>query len=75
MTFFGIAGTMDSLALIALFLALEFGQVTIVGPLSGTVPLFVLLLAFLFLKESEVVHKRLILAAILVVVGVVLLTV
>jgi uncharacterized membrane protein len=74
LTFFAIAGVNDSLALIALFLALEFGQVTIVGPLSGTVPLFVLVLAFLFLKQSEVVHKRLILAAVLVVIGVVLLS-
>jgi uncharacterized membrane protein len=75
LTFFAIAGINDSLALIALFLALQFGEVTIVGPLSGTVPLFVLVLAFLFLKQSEVVHKRLILAAALVVLGVVLLSV
>jgi drug/metabolite transporter, DME family len=73
--YFALAGVMDSLALIALFESLEFGEVTIVGPLSSAVPLFVLGLAYLFLKQVEVVHKRLIFAAFLVVIGVVLLTI
>ena len=73
--YFAFGGVMDSLALIALFEALEFGQVIVVGPLSSVPPLFVLVFAYLFLKQIEVVSRRLVLAAIIIVAGLVLVAI
>ncbi len=71
--FFTLSGVANSLALIALFGALNFGLVTIVGPLSAIAPLFVILFAFLFLKRIEVVNRRIVIGALLIVAGLVLI--
>jgi uncharacterized membrane protein len=55
-------------------LALGGGDVSVVIPLAGSAPLFVLLIAYLFPSESNRLNWRVILGAMLIVLGVVLLT-
>ena len=56
------------------FLALGFGDVSVVIPLAGTAPLFVLLIAYLFPSQSNRLNWRVIAGATLIVLGVVLLS-
>jgi drug/metabolite transporter, DME family len=55
--------------------ALGLGEVSVVAPLAGTAPLFVLPFTFLFLKGVEQLTGRIVIGAILIVLGVVLLTI
>ena len=55
-----------------MLLALGLGEVSVVIPLSGTAPLFVRLLTF-FLRGMEKLSWRVILGAVLIVLGVFLL--
>lgn len=71
--FVGI-GLLNAVALFALFEALSRGRVVIVDPLSSTTSLFTIAFVGLFLKDVEVLTKRLVLGAVLVVLGVVLVT-
>ncbi|HEX2044137.1 MAG TPA: DMT family transporter [Gaiellaceae bacterium] len=63
------AGVCLGLAYIALLLALDAGEVTVVAPLNATQSLWGVLLAAAFLPRAEAVGPRLVLAAVLVVVG------
>ena len=49
--------------------ALERGKVTIVSPLNGTFVLWTVVLSALFLRQTEAISKRLVVAALLVVGG------
>jgi len=55
-------------------LALGFGDVSVVIPLAGTAPLFALLLAYLFPSAAERLSWRTVVGAVLIVLGVVLLS-
>jgi uncharacterized membrane protein len=55
-------------------IALSLGAVSVVTPLNGTAPLFVLVLAFVFLKDVEQLTGRIVLGTVLIVLGVFLLT-
>jgi drug/metabolite transporter, DME family len=55
-------------------LALERGGVSVVTPLAGTAPLFVLLLAYLFPSAAEKLSWRVVGGSVLIVLGVVLLS-
>ena len=55
-------------------LALGFGDVSVVIPLAGTAPLFVLLLAYLFPSAAAKLSWRVVIGAVLIVLGVVLLS-
>jgi uncharacterized membrane protein len=57
-----------------LIVALSLGQVSVVTPLAGTAPLFVLLLTYWFLRDLEALTLRLLVGTLLIVAGVVLLT-
>ncbi len=65
-------GVALSIAWIFTFYALSIERVSVVTPLVQTEPLFVVFLSFLYLKELERTSTRLIVSAILVVLGVVL---
>ena len=58
-----------------LFLALSKAPVVVVAPVGGVGPLVVILLSRLFLPGQELINKRLILGAILVVLGVALISI
>ena len=73
--YFASAGIAYSVALLSLYAALKTGLVILVGPLAATVPLFVLVLAAVFLREKESFSGRVILGCVVVVAGIVLLSV
>jgi uncharacterized membrane protein len=67
-------GIAENTSVFLVLVALSLGEVSIVTPLSGTAPLFVLLLSFFFLKGVEKLSWRIIVGALLIVLGVFLLT-
>jgi uncharacterized membrane protein len=71
---FVVAGLGENIGVLCVLIALSLGQVSVVTPLNGTAPLFVLALAFIFLKDVERLTGRLVLGTVLIVLGVFLLT-
>lgn len=71
---FVLGGLASGGGLIALFYALSIGPVVIVDPLSATPPLFAIVFTYLLLGGIERVTKGLVLGAVLVVVGIGLIT-
>lgn len=65
---------MENLGVLLVLVALSLGQVSVVTPLNGTAPLFVLALASLLLKDVERLTGRIVLGTVLIVLGVFLLT-
>src|SRR5215510_3306554 len=72
--YFVAAGLGENIGVLFVLFALSLGQVSIVTPLNGTAPLFVLVLAFFFLKDVERLTGRLVLGTVCIVLGVFLLT-
>lgn len=71
---FVAGGIAENTGVFLVLLALGGGDVSVVIPLAGSAPLFVLLIAYLFPSESNRLNWRVILGAMLIVLGVVLLT-
>jgi uncharacterized membrane protein len=67
-------GIAENSGVFLVLLALGFGEVSVVIPLAGTAPLFVLLLAYLFPIAAEKFSWRVAVGAVLIVLGVVLLS-
>lgn len=74
-SYFVLAGLATSIALPALFMALEIGLVIVVAPFENLTPLFVLLLSYAFFREEELFSWRVLTGTVSVVIGVILLTV
>ena len=72
--YFVVAGLTENIGVLCVLIALSLGQVSVVTPLNGTAPLFVLVLAFFFLKDVERLTGRLVLGTVCIVLGVFLLT-
>jgi DME family drug/metabolite transporter len=72
--YFLVAGVTENVGVLLGLVALSLGQVSVVTPLNGTAPLFVLVLTFVFLKGVERLTGRIVLGTILIVLGVFLLT-
>jgi uncharacterized membrane protein len=68
------AGVAENVSVYLVLVALSLGDVSVVTPLAGTAPLFVLLLTVPFLKGVETLHWRVVVGAVLIVLGVFLLT-
>lgn len=66
---FAPSGVVTALGQCTLFEALARGRVTVVAPLAGTGVLWTVVLASLFLGRSELIGKRLVVVALLVVAG------
>jgi drug/metabolite transporter (DMT)-like permease len=66
---FASSGVVTALAQATLFEALDRGRVTVVAPLVGTGVLWTVVFAALFLRRSELVGRRLVVVALLVVAG------
>ncbi len=73
--FFFFAGILNSLALILNFEALKLGDVTVVYPLINAQPLFATLFGYLFLRQTEKINLHVVSGAVIMVVGIVLITV
>jgi len=72
--YFAGSGTLTAVALLSLFAALQQGRVAIVDPLAATAPLFTTVFAAVLLRDLERVNRRVVAGAVLVVVGVVVIT-
>lgn len=68
------AGVAENGGVFLVLVALGLGDVSVVVPLFGTAPLFVLLLSCAFLQGVDTLHWRIVLGAMLIVLGVFLLT-
>jgi uncharacterized membrane protein len=68
------AGIAENAGVFLVLVALSAGEVSVVTPLAGTAPLFVLPMTLLFLKGIEKLSWRIIIGAILIVLGVFFLT-
>jgi DME family drug/metabolite transporter len=68
------AGITVSLAMTCIYYALDLGKVSVVIPLSSTGPFFSLIFTALFLRDVERVTLRIVLAAAMILGGVVLIT-
>jgi len=72
--YFVAAGVAENAGVFLGLMALNLGSVSVVVPLSGVGPLFVLPLSFFFLKGVERLSLRVVLGTVLVVLGVYLVT-
>jgi uncharacterized membrane protein len=68
------AGVMENAAVFLSVLALSVGTVSVVTPLTGAAPLFVLLLSAVFLRGVETLSGRIVTGTLLIVLGVYLIT-
>ena len=68
------AGVAENAGVLLGVIALQVGTVTVVAPLVGTMPLFVLALSAVFLRDVERLSTRLIVGTLLIVLGVYLIT-
>ena len=73
--YFAVGGVCENFGVLLVIVALGFGAVSVVSPLSATAPLFVLLLAFLFPSGQKRLSCRVVIGTVLIVLGVILLTV
>lgn len=74
LAYFVAAGVAENGAVFMNVVALSLGTVSVVAPLYGTAPIFVLLLSFFFLRGIETLSGRLIFGTLLIVLGVYLIT-
>ncbi|PYN85719.1 MAG: hypothetical protein DMD87_22160 [Candidatus Rokuibacteriota bacterium] len=72
--YFAGGGAFENTGVFLLLFALGLSEVSVVVPLAGTSPLFVLLLAYCFPSGIERLSWRLVTGAVLIVLGVFLLT-
>ena len=72
--YFSVGGACENFGVFLVIVALGFGDVSVVSPLSATAPLFVLALAFLFPSGTKRLGWRVAIGTALIVLGVVLLT-
>ena len=72
--YFSVGGACENFGVFLVIVALGFGEVSVVSPLSATAPLFVLALAFLFPSGTKRLGWRVAIGTALIVLGVVLLT-
>lgn len=74
LAYFVAAGLMENIAVFLNIVALGMGTVSVVTPLYGSSPIFVLLLSFFFLRGVEVLTARVVTGTALIVVGIYLIS-
>ncbi|MFB6132752.1 MAG: EamA family transporter [Halanaeroarchaeum sp.] len=72
--YFAGSGTLTAVALLSLFAALQQGKVAIVDPLAATAPVFATFFSAVLLRDLEQVTRRVVAGAVLVAVGVAIIT-
>ena len=73
--YFGLSGIMSILGQLSMFYALNLGTVLVVSPLSTISPLFVIIMAALFMRKMEKVTFKIVIGAVLIVTATALLTI
>lgn len=74
LVYFVAAGIAENAGVFMAVVALGLGTVSVVAPLTGSAPLFVLLMTFLFLRGVERLTARVVAGTVLIVLGVYLIT-
>jgi len=74
LAYFAVAGLAENLGVFMNVVALSMGRVSVVTPLYGTAPIFVLVLAPFFLRDVERLTTRVVMGTLLIVFGVYLIT-
>jgi uncharacterized membrane protein len=74
LAFFAAAGLAENVGVFMNIVALGMGRVSVVTPLYGTAPIFVLILAPFFLRDVERLTTRVVVGTLLIVFGVYLIT-
>jgi drug/metabolite transporter (DMT)-like permease len=72
--YFIVGGSLESLGLLLVLYALNFGPVVMVTPLTATLPLWVVIGSRFFLRDVEKITQRTVIGAILVVIGTIAVT-
>lgn len=72
--YFAGSGTLTAVALLSLFAAFQQGKVAIVDPLAATAPVFSTIFSAVLLRDLEQVTRRIVAGAVLVAVGVAIIT-
>jgi uncharacterized membrane protein len=66
------SGLCNSVALVSFYWAMAIGKVAIVVPVTCIYPLFTMVVAYLAMKESEVIDRFTVIGTLLIVIGVIL---
>ena len=74
LAYFIAAGAAENTSVFLNVFALSMGAVSVVAPLYGTAPIFVLFLSFFFLRGIDVLNARVVAGTLLIVAGVGLIT-
>ncbi len=74
LAYFIAAGVAENTSVFLIVVALGLGTVSVVAPLYGSSPIFVLLLSYFFLKDIEHLSVRVVTGTVLIVLGVYLIT-
>jgi uncharacterized membrane protein len=74
LAYFAAAGLAENVGVFMNVVALGMGRVSVVTPLYGTAPIFVLILAPFFLRDVERLTTRVVVGTLLIVFGVYLIT-
>ncbi len=74
LAYFAVAGLAENVGVFMNVVALSMGRVSVVTPLYGTAPIFVLVLAPFFLRDVERLTTRVVMGTLLIVFGVYLIT-
>jgi uncharacterized membrane protein len=74
LAYFVAAGVAENLSVFLVVLALSFGTVSVVAPLTNATPLFVIVFSLLFLRGIEALNARVIGGSALIVAGAILIT-
>ena len=74
LAYFAAAGLMENIAVFLNIVALGMGTVSVVTPLYGSSPIFVLLFSFLFLRGVEILTARVVTGTLLIVLGIYLIS-
>jgi DME family drug/metabolite transporter len=73
LAYFAAAGLMENTAVFLNIVALGMGTVSVVTPLYGSSPIFVLLLSLVFLRGVEILTARVVAGTVLIVLGIYLI--
>ena len=74
LAYFVAAGVAENAGVFLALLALSLGTVSVVAPLAGTAPIFVLIMSFFFLRGIERLTAHIVLGTLFIVLGVYLIT-
>ena len=69
LTWFVFSGLFTALAQLLRYVALKWDPISVVGPLMGTIPVFLLALSFVMNRKAESFRLNVIIGAILVTLG------